>query len=146
MTTPGSGDPAEFVRFQAVTPNERGHFTGVFGLVNRLGRAGRLSEEQERFRLENNAWYDLAYPDPSKTDPSVYDPAVNPTATAWFKPTATHLIERVGGYLEILAAHGVECRLVRSADPGQVIYEDEVQIVVVTRRPSAIPAPQGDRP
>ncbi|MEV6704118.1 hypothetical protein AB0M68_44590, partial [Streptomyces sp. NPDC051453] len=37
MTTQGSGGPTEYVRFQAVTPNERGHFTGVFGLVNRLG-------------------------------------------------------------------------------------------------------------
>ena len=129
-TTPGSG-PAEYVRFQAVTPNERGHFTGVFGLVNRLGRAGRLSEEQEHFRRVNNAWYDRAYLDPSTVDPSVYDPEVNPTATAWFKPTATHLMDRVGGYLDILAAQGVECRMVRSADPGHVIYEDEVQIVVV---------------
>lgn len=42
MTTQGSGGPTEYVRFQAVTPNERGHFTGVFGLVNRLGRAGRV--------------------------------------------------------------------------------------------------------
>ncbi|WP_376726203.1 hypothetical protein [Streptomyces nigra] len=41
------------------------------------------------------------------------------------------------GYLEILAAHGVECRLLRSADPGRVVYEDDVQIVVVPypRRP-----------
>lgn len=136
MTIPGSSGPTECVRFQAVPPNERGHFTGVFGLVNRLGRAGRLSEEQELFRRENNAWYDLAYPDPSKVDPSVHDPAVSPTATAWFKPTATHLMERVDGYLEILAAHGVDCRVVRSCDPGQVISEDEVQIVVVTRRES----------
>ncbi|MFF2503335.1 hypothetical protein ACFVTY_08170 [Streptomyces sp. NPDC058067] len=138
MTTPGS-EPTEYLRFQATAPNERGHFTGVFGLINRLGRAGKLSEEQERFRRANNAWYDAAYPDPGSVDPSVYDPEVNPTATAWFKPTATHLLDRVGGYLEILAAHGVECRLVRSADPGRVIYEDDVQIVVVTREELAAP-------
>ncbi|MEU6659104.1 hypothetical protein [Streptomyces sp. NPDC046821] len=133
MTIPGSGDPTEYVRYQATAPNERGHLTGIFGLVNRLGRSGKLSEAQERFRRENNAWYDQAYTDPSTVDPSVYDPAVNPTATAWFKPTATHLLERIGGYLEILAAHGVDCRLVRSADPGRVIYEDDVQVVVVAR-------------
>ncbi|RVU27857.1 hypothetical protein EOT10_06115 [Streptomyces antnestii] len=138
MTTQGS-QSTEYLRFQATAPNERGHFTGIFGLVNRLGRAGKLSEEQERFRRANNAWYDAAYPDPGSVDPSVYDPEVNPTATAWFKPTATHLLDRVGGYLEILAAHGVECRLVRSADPGRVIYEDDVQIVVVTRDEPAAP-------
>jgi hypothetical protein len=42
-----------------------------------------------------------------------------------------HLIERVDGYLEILARHGVACRRVESEDPGRVIYEDDDQIVVV---------------
>ncbi|MEK8142802.1 hypothetical protein NKH18_13080 [Streptomyces sp. M10(2022)] len=119
------------MRFQAVAPNERGHFTGVFGLVNNLGRGGRLSPDEENFRRLGNAWYDAAYADPSTVDPTVYDPAVNPGATAWFKPTATHLLERVDGYLEVLAAHGVECEMLRSAAPGRVIYEDEVQVVVV---------------
>lgn len=50
---------------------------------------------------------------------------------AWFKATAGHLIERVDGYLEILAAHEVACERVESTDPGRVVYEDEVQVVVV---------------
>lgn len=122
----------EYVRFQAAAPDERGHFKGVFGLVNNLARSGRLSSEQERVRREGNAWYDAAYPDPSRVDPDVYDPDVNPGAAAWFKVSATHLIERVAGYLEILDAHGVDCREVRSsAPPGRVVYEDDVQVVVV---------------
>jgi hypothetical protein len=32
-----------------------------------------------------------------------------------------------------LAAHGVECVRLESADPGEVIYEDDDQIVVVPR-------------
>lgn len=130
----GSGP---YMRFQSPHPNSRGQFTGVFGLVNNLAREGRLSEEQEAFRRRNNRWYDAAYTDPSTVDPSVYDDAVNPGAAAWFKSSARHLLARVPGYLEILAAHGVECRLLRSADPGRVVYEDDVQIVVVPypRRP-----------
>ncbi|MFZ3573702.1 hypothetical protein ACOKM5_44185 [Streptomyces sp. BH097] len=121
----------EYVRFQSAVSDERGQFKGVFGLVNNLARTGRLTAEQDRFRSENNAWYDAAYPDPSTVDPSVYDPAVHPGAAAWFKPSASHLIERVAGYLEILSAHGVDCRAVKSTDPGRVIYEDDVQIVVL---------------
>ncbi|MER0428530.1 hypothetical protein ABR748_30565 [Streptomyces microflavus] len=41
------------------------------------------------------------------------------------------MLERVPGYLQVLTAHGVECQLLRSADPGRVIYEDDVQVVVV---------------
>ncbi|MFI7382704.1 hypothetical protein [Streptomyces sp. NPDC049813] len=121
----------EYLRYQSATPDAQGHYKGLFGLVNNLGRGGRLSAEQERFRRENNAWYDRAYTDPSTVDPAVYDPAVNPGATAWFKPSATHLFERIGGYLEILDAHGVRWTRAASADPGRVVYEDDVQIVVV---------------
>ncbi|MFG2498634.1 hypothetical protein ACGFSB_10570 [Streptomyces sp. NPDC048441] len=120
-----------YVRFQSPVQHPRGHFPGVFVLVNGLAREGKLTPEQERFRRANNDWYDAAYPTPSKVDPTVYDPDITPGAVAWFKATATQLIERVPGYLEILDAHGIECRMMRSSDPGRVVYEDEFQVVVV---------------
>jgi hypothetical protein len=123
-----------YVRFQSTVLNQRGIFTGVFGLVNNLSRQGELTVEQEKFRRTNNDWYDATYTNPTTVDASVYDAEVNPGAVAWFKESAVHLIERVDGYLEILAAHGVECVEVRSADPGRVVYEDADQIVVVPLR------------
>ncbi|MFF9900893.1 hypothetical protein [Streptomyces longispororuber] len=129
-----------YVRFQSPLRHERGHFPGVFALVNGLAKEGKLTAEQERFRRANNDWYDAAYPTP---DASVYDPERNPGAVAWFRTTATHLVERVPGYLEILAAHGVECQEVRSADPGRVVYEDDVQVVVVPPPSGAGAVPAG---
>ncbi|GDY54941.1 hypothetical protein SVIO_055640 [Streptomyces violaceusniger] len=111
-------DEALYVRFQSPVRNERGHFSGVFGLVNGLARSGKLSAEQERFRRANNDWYNAAYPDPSTVDPTVYDHALHPGAAAWFKSTSRELITRVDGYLEILTAHGIECRMIRSSNPG----------------------------
>ncbi|WP_405391248.1 hypothetical protein OG596_27355 [Streptomyces sp. NBC_01102] len=129
---PGSGgEAATYIRFQSPHRNRRGHFTGVFGLVNNLAREGRLSDAEESFRRSNNSWYDAAYTDPSTVDPTVYDDGINPGAAAWFKPSAAHLLTRVPGYLEILAAHEVDYRVLRSSDPGRIIYEDDVQIVVV---------------
>ncbi|MEW1758464.1 hypothetical protein AB0393_18375 [Streptomyces cyaneofuscatus] len=121
----------QYVRFQSPHRNTRGHFTGVFGLVNNLAREGRLSDEQESFRRRNNSWYNGAYTDPSTVDPHVYDDKINPGAAAWFKPSAARLLAPVPGYLEILSAHGIDCQTLRSADPGRVIYEDDVQVVVV---------------
>ncbi|WP_030561107.1 hypothetical protein [Streptomyces aureocirculatus] len=123
--------PVTYIRFESPELHERGLRPGVFFLVNQLARDGRLTPEQERFRRANNDWYDTAYTTPSHVDPTVYDAEVNPGAVAWFKSSATHLLERVPGYLDILAAHGVPCRTVHSADPGRVVYEDDVQIVVV---------------
>jgi hypothetical protein len=126
-----STGPAAYVRFQGTVRHPRGHLPGVFALVNGLAREGRLSAEQERFRRVNNDWYDAAYTDPSTVDATVYDHDVNPGAVAWFKSSAHELVDRVDGYLEILAAHRVAWRRVESSDPGRIVYEDAHQVVVV---------------
>jgi hypothetical protein len=129
------------VRFQGTVRNEQGAFPGVFGLANRLARAGKLSAEQYRSWRANNDWYDTNYPNPSDIDPLVYDHETHPGAVAWFKSSSTELITRVDGYLDLLAAHGVECRRVDSSDPGKIIYEDtKDQIVgaVLGRRPALV--------
>ncbi|MFJ2442115.1 MULTISPECIES: hypothetical protein [unclassified Streptomyces] len=121
----------QFIRFQGTVQSPLGHFPGVFALANGLERDGLLTDEERRIWREGNDWYDAHYPDPSAVDPYAYDPEVNPGAVAWFKSSAEELIKRVDRYLDILAAHDVECRMVRSPDPGRIVYEDEYQILVV---------------
>jgi hypothetical protein len=125
-----------YVRYQSAEPNANGRFPGIFGLVNGLRRRGQLTDEQEAFMRVNNAWYDAAYTDPSTVDATVYDREVNPGARAWFKIEATHLFDRLPGYLAILDAHGVPWRRLESDDPGRVVYEDADQVVVVPHSPS----------
>ncbi|MER6008883.1 hypothetical protein ABT120_60850 [Nonomuraea angiospora] len=122
------------MRFQSPSPNARGVHPGVFGLFNDLAKRGRLSPEEEHFKTENHAWYHANLTDPSDVDPDIYNRERNPGATAWFKPTAGHLIDRVSGYLEILARHEVACVRVEMADPGNVIYEDAHQVIVLPYR------------
>jgi hypothetical protein len=125
--------PLQYVRYQSPVPNVRGHHAGVFALVNGLGRGGALSAAEEEFWTRTNAWFNqnLALP----TDPSlaVYDRARHPLAAAWFKSSAVAFLDRVPGYLAILAAHGIPCEAAWSDDPGLMIYEDEHQVVVVPR-------------
>ena len=122
---------ASYVRFQSPVRHPRGHFPGVFALVNNLARDDKLTPEQEHFRRTNNDWYNAAYTDPSTVDPTVYDHDRNPGAVSWFKSSSRALIRRVDGYLEILATHGVDFRRVESSDPGRIVYEDADQVVVV---------------
>ncbi|MFE1906810.1 hypothetical protein ACFW96_24535 [Streptomyces gardneri] len=124
-------DEALFVRFQGTVRGPRGNYPGVFALANGLAREGRLAGDEYTFWRTNNDWYDANYPDPSSTDPHVYDHELHPGAAAWFKTTAVHLVDRVAGYLDLLAAHGVACERVESSAPGRIIYEDDVQVVVV---------------
>ena len=98
----------------------------MFGLVNVLGRHGMLTPDEERFRRENNAWYDAAYPFPT----SHYQE--HPGAVAWFKDTAAELLERVPGYLAILDAHRIAWEQARTSDPGMIVYEDACQVLAIT--------------
>ncbi|MGR8009361.1 hypothetical protein [Streptomyces hypolithicus] len=77
-----STDSPAYVRFQGAVARGGGGFPRVFGLVNNLARAGKLTAGQEAFRRAGNDWYDAAYTDPSTVDPTVYDARVNPGAAA----------------------------------------------------------------
>ncbi|WP_206686249.1 hypothetical protein [Kribbella qitaiheensis] len=124
-----------YVRYQSPTPNSRGAFTGIFGLVNNLARDGLLTPAEEGFRRTNNDWYDASYTDPTTVDPTVYDRAINPLAASWFRSGAADwLLAPLPGYLQILHTHQVACVEVRSPDPGRIIYSDDHQIVVVPHR------------
>lgn len=120
-----------YIRYQASVPNHRGIYPGVFGLANVLAHKGKLNDTEWATWRSGNDWFNEAYPDPTKLNPDVYDPQVNPRAAAWFKGTATHLLERVDPYLELLKRHDVQVVRLISDDPGKIIYEDSVQIVVV---------------
>lgn len=119
----------EYVRFRSACAGAKGYKVGVFGLVNVLGKHGMLTPEEERFRRENNAWYDTAYPSPA----SCYQD--HPAAVAWFKDTAAELLERIPGYLAILDAHRIAWEEARTSTPGLIVYEDACQVLAVTGHP-----------
>ena len=121
----------DYVRFQSPDKNRFGINVGIFGLANSLAHGGKLTDEDFKLWRSMNDWYNAAYPDPSSTNKDVYNPEVNPVAVAWFKGSATHLIERIPPYVALLERYGVACERITSYDPGKVLYEDEVQVVVV---------------
>ncbi|WP_020521487.1 hypothetical protein [Catelliglobosispora koreensis] len=123
-----------YIRFEATEANEHGRRVGIFGLANGLARSGKLSAEDWKWWRANNDWLDAAYADPGKVDATLFDKSVNPHVTCWFKDSAGHLLERVPGYLALLDRYDVAWVEVRSSDPGVVLYEDDVQIVVAAHR------------
>ena len=126
-----------FVRFRSPTPNSRGARVGIFALANGLRADARLDDTDAAWLAENNAWYSVAYPEPG---PGIFDRAAHPITEWWFRASASHLIARVDGYLNLLDRHGVPWERAESDDPGTVIYEDSVQLVVAPHRAAATAA------
>jgi hypothetical protein len=119
-----------YVRFESATPNDRGCRTGIFGLANGLAKSGRLSPEDWAWWRASNDWFDAAYRDPAAVDPTLFDKGRYPLATCWFTSSAQRLLCRIPGYLALLDRYGVGWTERRSADPGQIRYQDEDQVVV----------------
>ncbi|MET4096330.1 methyltransferase domain-containing protein [Arthrobacter sp. UYCu712] len=128
-----AAEQPRYVRYQARHPNGRGTYPGIFALANGLADGGKLSKEDRAAWRQANDRFDSACPDPATVDASVYDRGINPTAQSWFKTTAKHLLADLPFYKELLRRHGIEFHVLHSDDPGSLLYEDEVQIVVAPR-------------
>jgi hypothetical protein len=98
---------------------------GIFAVMHRLRREGRLSEEEVRLFEEINAWYKENLP-----EPAFYKDGNPQKAICWFKdtPEVNRLLEHLSPLIDVLNKHGVENTVTRTAKPGQVVYEDGFQV------------------
>jgi len=124
----------QFVRYRSAAPNQRGAYPGVFALVNGLATGGRLTAEDHVWWVATNAAGEELYADPSRVDPSCYDRELHPGAAAWFRSSATELLDLSSGYLDLLDRYAVPWHELRTDRPGRVVYSDEVQVVAVPFR------------
>ena len=51
-------------------------------------------------------------------------------AVSWFKDDAGEPVTMMWDVVTVLREHDVEVRLLRSSNPGRVLYEDRVQVLV----------------
>ena len=120
-----------YVRYEAARPNHRGHHPGVFALANGLARSGSLTPADWTWWRTSNDWFNAAYPDPGTVNPALFDRSRHRVVACWFKASAQNLLSRVSGCLDLLDRYGVAWAERRCVDPGRVLYEDSVQVVVI---------------
>ena len=66
--------------------------------------------------------------------PAVLREDGNERALSWFHPRATRPIEKVRSIAALLEEHGIVVDMIKTDDPGIVIYEDGWQVVAKPRR------------
>ena len=116
-----------FIRF--VVGSDKQHhreLTGVITEVRFLRDRDQLTAE-EVDRLEDAyAWFNEHVPVPP------FSAAGWPRdVVSWFKDGASDAIGRMWDLVALLREHGAQVRLLRSTNPGRVVYEDDFQVVVV---------------
>ena len=58
-------------------------------------------------------------------------------AISWFKPAASQMSRRMWQLKSLLETHDLYVDVLRTVDPGHVIYEDELQVAAKPSKPKA---------
>jgi len=115
-----------FVRFVVGTGGESHLWlTGVITEARLLRDRDQLAPYQQACLDDAYAWLNAHLPCPPFSTSDWGSEAVS-----WFKDTAEPAIKKMWEIVALLEEHGVAVRLLRSKNPGKILYEDDFQIVV----------------
>jgi hypothetical protein len=115
-----------FIRFVVGTDGENHQWlTGIITEARLLRDHGELAPHEEAVLQDAYAWLNTHLP-----CPPFKASGWGSTAVSWLKDTAGPSINKMWDIVALLEEHGVAVRLLRSKNPGKVLYEDDFQIVV----------------
>lgn len=115
-----------FVRFVVGDDGEHHRLlTGLITEARLLRDRGQLSLDEEAQLEQTYEWFNAHLPCPPFSSSGWSRDAVT-----WFKDTATDSIRKMRVLAALLEQHGALVRMLRSKNPGKVLYEDPFQIVV----------------
>lgn len=115
-----------YVRIQTTYCGKTGKPVGIFGACHHLRRRGVLTAEEDALFRQIDDWFIEHLP-----QPPFYMLGNPDKAITWFKASATDMLERLTPLVKILETHNVVYDLVRTDNPGRIIYEDAFQVAVV---------------
>jgi len=100
---------------------------GLFMALDDLLHGSELFDYEEKQAKALFQWFsnNLKKPDSFTTSKSHHP---KNKAISWFKPTATEHIRKMREIIAILEAHDINVDIIKTDNPGYVVYEDEFQI------------------
>jgi hypothetical protein len=105
---------------------------GVFQAAFKLRDEGVLESFEEEWLERELKWLRMHLPSPD----CLRDDG-NHRAISWFKQDAKTPIEKIRSIVALLESKGVAVKMITTANPGSVLYEDKYQVVAKARRKRA---------
>jgi len=124
-----SAEPSTYIRFSnptisATSKSARGFFQYAFDLIESSDAPSYILEGIQ----EEIDWFTKNLDEP----PLDCDPCFeefSPRAISWFKPSAIEHIKHTWDLVNYLEEAGVKITMVKSKNPGAVIWEDDHQVL-----------------
>jgi hypothetical protein len=124
MPTPNPADQP-FIRFVVGADGENhNHLDGLFTVSRNLRDEGQLEPYEVQWLDQVYDWFNAELPCPPFTRCQYPVDAVS-----WFRCSATRFVARMWDLAALLREHNQPVRLLKSVDPGRILYEDAFQIV-----------------
>jgi hypothetical protein len=121
---------AAYTRFVVGTNRDDPHWlTGVITEARILRDRGELEPHECEWLEETFEWFNKSLPCPPFSHERWSRHAIS-----WFKDDATDAIRTIWDLVALLRQHGVPVRVLRTDQPGMILYEDDFQVVAESRR------------
>ncbi|MBK9791883.1 MAG: hypothetical protein IPP60_01930 [Sphingobacteriales bacterium] len=108
---------------------ETGLEKGIFSILNELYDSNELHDYEQKTIKEVVSWFNKNLPVPDKFSKKKNAAHVAPRGIAWFKDSATEMIEKMYELKNYLENHEVEVIVLKAKRIGYIIYEDEFQAI-----------------
>ena len=103
-----------------------GLFQAAFRCRDRDGIRLKLRQQLNR----DIEWFKRYLPEPEQRCFNYWDVrGLHRDPVSWFKPSATQMIERAQNLSRLVEEAGVPIQEIASDQPGEIVFEDEFQIV-----------------
>ena len=128
-----------YLRFISREQDENSRsFVGVFTHVYRIRNSEELLPHEKETLEHSLGWLKMHL-----KVPAVLKDEGNERAICWFKDTAKRPMEHVWQLVHLLRDHGIHMELVKTNDPGVILYEDGWQVVAKPHRKDRVKVSQG---
>jgi hypothetical protein len=119
-----------YIRFVVGTNRER-EFTqsGVVAELRVLRESGHLPDYEHEHVEQIFEWLNSHLPSPPFERMNW-----SPNAISWFKSSSQDMIAKFREIIAILEEHGRPVRMIKTLLPGEILYEDDYQIVAESSR------------
>ena len=118
-----------YIRFVVDLPDERsGHRKGVFAALGVFKTNSEVSTDDFKHYRELAEWFNANLDLPKKFNRSS-KPHAKPKALSWYKDSAAEYIRKTREVCVLLEKYGIKVTMLKSSQPGYIVYESESQIV-----------------
>lgn len=119
-----------FIRFATLERDiDTGRSIGILVAGHTLRDVGEISVDEHRELRLRLKWFN-----DNLHIPPTYDDPQNKRALSWFKSSATKPIQYMWDLKRMLDQHGFHVDVLKTLEPGKIIYEDDWQVVAIPRK------------